>query len=116
MGPATSLKQRIKDGEVVVALRPPLTSSRIQLEAALSKGRYDLIYLDGQHTPFSDDQLVALCRTAEELGLPVQFRIPHTRHTYLIGRDLDMGLSGVLVPEVEEPVVVDEAIAYAYYP
>jgi 2-keto-3-deoxy-L-rhamnonate aldolase RhmA len=116
MAVAPSLKQRIKDGEVVVALRPPITISRSQLEAALSKGRYDLIYVDGQHTPFSDDQLVALCSTAEELGLPVQFRIPHTRHTYLIGRYLDMGLSGVLVPEVEAPAPVDEAIAYAYYP
>ena len=102
MAAARSLKQRITDGEVVVALRPPITSSRDQLEAALSKGRYDLIYLDGQHTPFSDDQLVALCGAAEGLGLPVQFRIPHTRHTYLIGRYLDMGLSGVLVPEVED--------------
>jgi 2-keto-3-deoxy-L-rhamnonate aldolase RhmA len=116
MAGATSLKQRIKDGEVVVALRPPITIGRSELEAALSKGRYDLIYVDGQHTPFSDDQLVALCSTAEELGLPVQFRIPHTRHTYLIGRYLDMGLSGVLVPEVEATAPVDEAIAYAYYP
>jgi 4-hydroxy-2-oxoheptanedioate aldolase len=116
MAAATSLKQRIKDGEVVVALRPPITSSRGQLEVALAKGRYDLIYLDGQHTPFSDDQLVAVCGAAEELGLPVQFRIPHTRHTYLIGRYLDLGLSGVLVPEVETTAPVDEAIAYAYYP
>ena len=48
--------------------------------------------------------------------MPVQFRIPHTRNTYLIGRYLDMGLSGILVPEVEDTGPVDEAIAYAYYP
>jgi 4-hydroxy-2-oxoheptanedioate aldolase len=116
MAAATSLKQRIKNGDVVVALRPPITSSRSALERALSKGRYDLIYVDGQHTPFSDDQLVAICGAAEALGLPVQFRIPHTRHTYLIGRYLDMGLSGILVPEVEATAPVDEALAYAYYP
>jgi 2-keto-3-deoxy-L-rhamnonate aldolase RhmA len=116
MSTVQSLKQKIKDGEVVVALRPPITIGRAQLEAELGKGSYDLIYVDGQHTAFSDEQLVAICGTAEELGLPVQFRIPHTRHTYLIGRYLDLGLSGILVPEVEDPAVVDEAVAYAYYP
>jgi len=111
-----SLKQKLKDGDVVVALRPAITISRGELEAALSKGSYDLIYIDGQHTPFSDAELVQISTTAAEFGLPVQFRIPHTRNTYLIGRYLDMGLGGILVPEVESTDVVDEAVAYAYYP
>ena len=111
-----NLKQRARDGEELVALRPPITASREQIETWLARGKYDLIYIDGQHTPFSDDQLVAICRTAEELGLPVQFRIPHTRHAYLIGRYLDLGPSAILVPEVADPTVVEEAVAYAYYP
>lgn len=116
MSTVQSLKQRIRDGEVVVSLRPSITIGRSQLEAALSKGTYDFIYLDGQHTAFSDDQLVAFCAMAEELGLPVQFRIPHTRQAYLIGRFLDLGLSATLVPEVVEESTVDEAVAFSYYP
>jgi 2-keto-3-deoxy-L-rhamnonate aldolase RhmA len=115
MATGKSLKQKIKDGDVVVALRPSITISKADFEKALTKGSYDLVYIDGQHTPFSDDQLVAISAIAEEAGLPVQFRIPHTRHTYLIGRFLDMGLSGVLVPEVEDPAVAEEAAAFAYY-
>ena len=113
---AKSLKQKIKDGDVVVALRPSITISKADFEKALTKGSYDLVYIDGQHTPFSDEQLVAISAIAEEAGLPVQFRIPHTRNTYLIGRYLDMGLSGILVPEVEEPGPAQEAVAFAYYP
>jgi len=112
---AKSLKQKIKDGDIVVALRPPITISKADFEKALTKGKYDLVYIDGQHTPFSDDQLVAISAIAEEAGLPVQFRIPHTRNTYLIGRYLDMGLSGVLVPEVEVPGPAQEAVDFAYY-
>jgi 2-keto-3-deoxy-L-rhamnonate aldolase RhmA len=112
---AKSLKQKIKDGDVVVALRPSITISPADFEKALTKGSYDLVYIDGQHTPFSDDQLVAISGIAEQAGLPVQFRIPHTRNTYLIGRYLDMGLSGVLVPEVEDPAVAQEAVDFAYY-
>jgi 4-hydroxy-2-oxoheptanedioate aldolase len=116
MSTVRGLKQKIKDGDVVVALRPPITIGRGELEAALAKGAYDLIYIDGQHTAFSDDQLVAICKMAEELGMPVQLRIPHTRHTYLIGRYLDLGPSAVLVPEVADSAAVDEAVAYSYYP
>jgi 2-keto-3-deoxy-L-rhamnonate aldolase RhmA len=115
MATAKELKQKIKDGEVVVALRPPINISKADFEKALTKGTYDLVYIDGQHTPFSDDQLVAISKIAEDAGLPVQFRIPHTRLTFLIGRFLDMGLSGVLVPEVEEPSIAQEAVDYAYY-
>ena len=43
-------------------------------------------------------------------------RIPHTRHTYLIGRYLDFGLAAILVPEVVEETTVAEAIAFTYYP
>ena len=100
MASAKELKQKIKDGEVVVALRPDIKITKANFEKALTKGSYDLVYIDGQHTPFSDDQLVAISGIAEQAGLPVQFRIPHTRNTYLIGRYLDMGLSGILVPEV----------------
>lgn len=116
MPESISLKQRISDGEVVVALRVSIDIEPSKLEAALSKSTYRLIYIDGQHSAFSDQQLVEFCGMAESLGLPVQFRIPHTRHTYLIGRYLDMGLASVLVPEVVDVAAVDEAINYSYYP
>jgi 2-keto-3-deoxy-L-rhamnonate aldolase RhmA len=117
-----SLKQRIRKGDVIVALRVSIDIDRSQLETALAKGSYDLLYIDGQHTAFSDDKLVSFCAMGEALGLPVQFRIPHTRHTYLIGRYLDLGLAAILVPEVmpvgtpNVEAIVDEAIAYSYYP
>jgi 2-keto-3-deoxy-L-rhamnonate aldolase RhmA len=115
MADGQSLKQKIKDGKIVVALRPNITITKSELEVALGKGSYDLIYIDGQHTAFSDAELNSICGIAEELGMPVQFRIPHTRNTYLIGRYLDMGLSGVLVPEVEDPKIAEEAVAFGYY-
>jgi len=43
-------------------------------------------------------------------------RIKHTRNAYLIGNYLDLGPSGVEVPQVETEATVDEAIASLYYP
>lgn len=105
----------MKAGETMVALRGKLATTKSQLEDIWSAGKYDYIWIDGQHTPFTEHQLVEYCAVAEELDIDVQLRIPHTRHAYLVGRFLDFGPSAVLVPEVMEPETVDDAIAYAYY-
>lgn len=111
-----TLKQRIHDGEIINILRVAIDIESHVLETALAQKSYDLLYIDGQHTAFSEQQLVNFCGMAEKLGRPAQMRIPHTRYTHLIGRYLDFGLSSVLVPEVVEESSVDEAIAYSYYP
>ncbi len=105
----------MKDGDVMVALRGSILTSKSELADIWSTGDYDYIWIDGQHTAFREEQLVEYCAIAEELGIDVQLRIPHTRHAYMVGRFLDFGFSAVLVPEVMEPETVDDAIAYAYY-
>ena len=115
MSQAKTLRQRMKEGEVMVALRGKLATTKNQLADIWSAGKYDYIWIDGQHTPFTEHQLVEYCAAAEELGIDVQLRIPHTRHAYLVGRFLDFGPTAVLVPEVMEPETVDDAIAYAFY-
>ena len=113
--PTKTLRQRMKEGEVLVALRGSLRTSAEELVDIWSTGAYDYIWINSQHTPFTEAQLVDYCRAAEEIGIDVQLRIPHTRHAYMVGRFLDLGPSAVLVPEVMEPETVDDAIAYAYY-
>ena len=116
MTEAKTLRQRVRDGEVLVALRGSLDTTKSQLADIWATDRYDYIWIDGQHTAFSEESLVAYCTAAEELGIDVQLRIPHTRHAYLVGRYLDLGCSAVLGPEVMEEETVDAALAYTYYP
>ena len=115
MTQAKTLRQRMKDGEVLVALRGSIKPGKNELADIWSTGVYDYIWIDGQHTAYTEQQLIDYCAAAEELGIDVQLRIPHTRHAYLVGRFLDFGFSAVLVPEVMEPETVADAIAYAYY-
>ena len=112
---AKTLRQRMREGEVITAMRGSLSTSKEELANMWATGRYDYVWIDSQHTPYSDQLLVDYCHAAEELGIDVQLRIPHTRQAHMVGRFLDFGLTAVLVPEVEEPETVDDAIAYAYY-
>ena len=115
MAQKKTLRQRMRDGEVLTALRGSLTTTKEELADIWATGEFDYIWIDSQHTPFSEEQLVAYCRAAEELDIDVQLRIPHTRQAHMVGRYLDLGPSAVLIPEVMEPETVDDAIAYAYY-
>jgi 2-dehydro-3-deoxyglucarate aldolase/4-hydroxy-2-oxoheptanedioate aldolase len=116
MSQEKTLRQRIQAGDVLVALRGSVNTSKSQLADIWATDRYDYIWIDSQHTAFSEEQFVTYCAAAEELGIDVQLRIPHTRHAYLVGRYLDLGCSAVLVPEVMDVETVDDAISYAYYP
>ena len=111
-----TLRQRIRDGEVLVALRGSLRTTKSELADIWATDRYDYIWIDCQHTAFSEEALVTYSNAAEDLGIDVQLRIPHTRHAYLVGRYMDLGCSAVLVPEVMEEDTVNDALAYAYYP
>ena len=115
MADAANLKERIHRGELIIGVVAQLYFDRGQLEDLLGQGDYDFVYVDSQHAGLCEIDLVAFCGHAESLGIPVQFRIPHTRHTYLIGRYLDMGPTGIMAPEIQHPHEVDEAISFFYY-
>ena len=111
-----SLKQRIRQGEIVIGVSVPLDTDRGGMENILSQDSYDFITLDSQHTPYNEEKLVNYCNLAEVLGMPVQFRIKNTRNAYLIGNVLDLGPAAIEVPLVEDESVVDEAVSNFYYP
>ncbi len=111
-----SLKQRIRSGENINIGLAPMSTSKSELVEILSQDSYDLICTDAQHLAFNEERLVSYCAHLAELGVPVQLRIKHTRHAYLIGNYLDLGPLAIVVPQVESEATVDEAIEAFYYP
>ena len=111
----SNLRARLAAGDEVVALRTDIDWGKDRLAAAWAGGGYDFIWLDAQHSPYSDQQLVAFTGAAEQLGIPVQLRIPHTRDAHKVGRFFDLGVTGALVPEVMLPETVQDALDFAYY-
>src|ERR671933_2131038 len=111
----SNLRARIAAGEELVMIRADIGWSKDQLTATWQGGGFHLIWLDAQHSPYSDQQLVSFTAAAEQLGIPVQLRIPHTRDAHKVGRFFDLGVAGALVPEVMEAATVQDAIDFAYY-
>jgi 2-keto-3-deoxy-L-rhamnonate aldolase RhmA len=110
-----NLRARIVAGDELVAVRGDISWTKEQLAGIWSSGLYHLIWLDAQHSAYSDHHLISFTGAAEELGIPVQLRIPHTREAHKVGRFFDLGVTGALVPEVMESATVQDALDFAYY-
>ena len=108
-------KQTVRDRKAAVLMTCPIDITKSQMEVALGKVDFDCVYFDGQHRPISGREIVAFCATAEDLGMPVQMRLPHTRQAYLAGRFCDFGLSSIMVPEVMTEETVADAVEFFWY-
>ena len=114
---ATSLfKQRVRAGERLFGASVAMRADTDWLRGIVARRPYDFVWVDAQHSPFSEERLAAFCAAAGEVGVPVVFRLKHTRLTYLVGNFLDLGPAGIEVPQVETEATVDEAVANFYYP
>ncbi len=110
-----NLKQRIHKGDTIVGMRVPISTEPDHVKGILDKQSYDFIHVDGQHSPFDEKELFTFCEALDELGIPILLRIEHTRNAFLAGNYLDLGPSGIEVPQVELESTVDEAIDGMYY-
>ena len=114
---AQGLKDRIRSGERTIGFSAPVTATVEQLARARDEhGPYDFVATDSQHSALSEPALVEFCNRADEAGLPVRLRIKHTSHTCLIGNLLDLGPTGIEVPQVESLETAREAEENMYYP
>ena len=118
MIPAAGLKAKIRGGDITVGVGLPATVSAHEFESAVAsgKGEYEFVFVDGQHSPFSERALVDFCQLASRFELPVRLRVQHTRQAFLLGTYLDLGASGIEVPQVEEEATANEATENFYYP
>ena len=116
MSEKKNLKQRINDGEVVIGAAVPLTATRERLEEVIKEYPYDYFALDSQHSAFCEHDLVNVCNIAAELEVDVQFRIKHTKFSFMLGNYLDLGPTALEIPQVEDESTVQEALDSFYLP
>lgn len=110
------LKERIAAKEDINVALASFTMSDDALKAAVTKESYDLVFLDGQHSALNEEAVPAFCAKANALGVPVLFRIKHNELAFLTGNYLDLGPLGIVIPQVEDPRSVQQAIDNFYYP
>lgn len=111
--PATSLRDRIKSGQVVFG--PFMKLASPQFVEMAGRAGFDFVVLDTEHGPLSFESVENLVRAAEVSGISPVVRV-YENSGALISRALDVGAQGVLVPHVstaEEAAAVAQASRFS---
>ena len=110
-----TLRQRIRAGEVLVALRGSLDTTKSQLADIWATDRYDYIWIDGQHGPMNPNWLYETVKGLGRTDSDVIVRVVSNEH-WLIGQTLDMGADGIVIPMVDNAEELRRAVDAAKYP
>ncbi len=111
--PASSLKIRIRKGDMVLGTILPLPSPEVA--EIIGAAGYDCVMLDSEHGPLTPETLQGMSRACRAANIVPLVRVPdHNPKTIL--RALDCGCAGVMVPQVETPEQAAAAVAATKYP
>lgn len=108
-GSGVSLRQQLLDRLPSIGMFFKTPSAYQQLELLGDTGIH-FVALDVEHAPFNIASLDACVLAARSVALPVLSRVPAQRLD-LIGRVLDVGASGVIVPHVSTAQAAQQAVA-----
>ncbi len=75
---------------------------------------FDFVWLDGEHGPFSLEQLEEHCRVAELAGATPIARVPNIRSSTIL-RFLDRGIQGILGPHIATKADAEQLVRACYF-
>ncbi len=110
----TNIRQRLRNNDVVISamLRFP---SPAAMEIMALAG-VDLVIIDNEHSPIEAETTAALVRAAELSGICPIARVREISRPAVL-KLLDVGVQGLIVPNVKTLEQVQELVNYAkYYP
>jgi 4-hydroxy-2-oxoheptanedioate aldolase len=78
-------------------------------------GEWDWVWIDGQHGELGYDDILGLVRACDLVGTPAMVRVPG-HEAGPIGKVLDTGAAGVIVPCVDTPEQAQAIVKAAKFP
>jgi 4-hydroxy-2-oxoheptanedioate aldolase len=102
---------RLDGGQVGAWLQLP-GSATAELMGSVG---FDFVCVDQQHGLIGDDALLPMLQGLAATGTPALVRVT-TNEPAAIGRALDRGAAGIIVPLVDSPEEADAAVAACHHP
>ena len=107
------LKRALKDGKV--CLGATITMSNPVVAEIMSHLDYDWLWIEAEHTPMSDESILAMLQCANGTDVSMIVRVPWNDKT-IIKRILDTGPDGIIIPLVRTKEDAEEAVKAMKYP
>lgn len=107
------LKRALNEGKV--CLGATITMSNPVVSEIMSHLDYDWLWIEAEHTPMSDESILAMLQSANGSNVTMIVRVPWNDKT-MIKRILDTGPDGIIVPLVRTKEDAEEAVKAMKYP
>ena len=114
MMPRSDLRQRLRNGETLIGtmVQEVRTPAIAQI---LKRVGFDFFMLDMEHGAYNLETAAEILRAARLAGIPPLVRVAGPQYE-LIGRILDQGAVGVMLPRVERAADVELLVQSVKYP
>jgi 2-keto-3-deoxy-L-rhamnonate aldolase RhmA len=111
---ANKTKALLRQGETVIGtwldeLRSPAVAQ------ILAAAGLDFLVVDMEHGPYNLETVADIVRMARQVDITPIVRIPELSWER-VGRVLDAGAQGLMLPRVEQPAQVEAFVSYLRYP
>ncbi|HMK78453.1 MAG TPA: aldolase/citrate lyase family protein [Xanthobacteraceae bacterium] len=107
-----SVQERLARGEVAASMTVRLTRG-IEIAGLAASAGFDSLYVDLEHSSLSLETTSQICIAALNVGLAPFVRVPQLD---MVGRILDGGALGIIVPDVRNAAEAQAAVKAAKYP
>jgi 4-hydroxy-2-oxoheptanedioate aldolase len=106
-----ALREDLGNREIIGTFVSISSSTVVEI---LGQSGFELLCLDSEHAPFGPTEVQELLRAADSVGCQAIVRVPCLGPE--VGRALDSGAAGVLVPMVETAAQAEQFVAAVRYP
>jgi 4-hydroxy-2-oxoheptanedioate aldolase len=106
------VKEKLRNGKTVIGVFVPMPSPDVVEIVALAG--FDFALLDAEHGRISPDDAYPMILAAEARDIPAMVRVGENDRQVIL-KYLDLGVSGVMIPQTNTPELVREAVKAMRY-
>lgn len=106
------VKEKLRDGGVAIGIFVPMPSPDVVEIVALAG--FDFALLDAEHGRISPDDAYPMILAAEARDIPALVRVGENDRQVVL-KYLDLGVSGVMIPQTNTPALAREAVESMRY-
>ncbi len=109
----SNIRQRLKNNDLLLSTL--IFGREPHVASAIYQTKPDWVWIDQEHSPWGTESINMLCVMARQAGVAGVIRVPWNTPGD-IKKAYDVGAVGVMVPQVDTPDEVRDAVKFAKYP
>src|SRR3954452_22852156 len=111
---ANATREKLARGETVLGCGLQCYRSA-EIPRTFAAAGFDYVFLDMEHGAYDLETVQDMIRASNDVGITPIVRVGELLYS-LVARLLDSGAQGIILPRVEDPKILEEALSWMRFP